>query len=364
MSVAQKEWPLRGRILMAVISRTDGASRVRKPLRGGVALVTGGSRGIGRAIAYRLAMLGAAVSICGRDRAALEESARGLARIGRPVHTQIADVTKAAEVSELVAKTEAALGLITILVNNAGIGIFGPAHERTETDWDRVLDTNLKSVFLVARAVTPSMIQRGTGDIINISSLAGRNTFAGGGIYCASKWGLMGLTGCMAEDLREHGIRVSVICPGSVATEFSGREQKNAAKALQPEDVAHAVEAIVTQKPGSFLSEIQLRALRILRGAGPEGMACREIGERMITHDPDITRLLDRMEKRGLITRERQKDDRRVVKTRITPQGLELLKPLDQPMRDLHKRQFRHMAGTRLKTLRDLLEGIRAGKQE
>jgi DNA-binding MarR family transcriptional regulator len=114
----------------------------------------------------------------------------------------------------------------------------------------------------------------------------------------------------------------------------------------------------------SELTGTQYNVLRILRGAGLEGLACREIGDRMITHDPDITRLLDRMEKRGLITRERQKDDRRVVKTRITPHGLELLKPLDQPMRDLHKRQFQHMAGTRLKTLHDLLEEIRAGKQE
>ncbi len=114
----------------------------------------------------------------------------------------------------------------------------------------------------------------------------------------------------------------------------------------------------------SELTGTQYNVLRILRGAGPEGMACREIGDRMITHDPDITRLLDRMEKRGLITRERQKDDRRVVKTRITPHGLELLKPLEQPMRDLHKRQFRHMAGARLKTLHDLLEETRAGKKE
>src|SRR5437879_12435609 len=126
MSVAQKEWPLRGRILMAVISRTDGASRVRKPLRGGVALVTGGSRGIGRAIAYRLAMLGAAVSICGRDRAALEESARGLARIGRPVHTQIADVTKGADITDLIANTEAQLGPITIRLPTASIDMFAP----------------------------------------------------------------------------------------------------------------------------------------------------------------------------------------------------------------------------------------------
>jgi len=112
------------------------------------------------------------------------------------------------------------------------------------------------------------------------------------------------------------------------------------------------------------LTGTQYNVLRILRGAGPEGLACRGIGERMITHDPDITRLLDRMEKNGLITRERQKDDRRVVKTRITPRGLELLKPLDQPMRDLHKRQFRHMAGGRLKTLYGLLEEIRREQQE
>src|SRR5437588_6105899 len=92
--------------------------------------------------------------------------------------------------------------------------------------------------------------------------LAGRNTFAGGGLYCASKWGLLGLSGCMMEDLREHGIRVSVVCPGSVATEFSGSRPKDPAKALTPEDVAHAVETIVTQGPGSFLSEIQLRPLR------------------------------------------------------------------------------------------------------
>jgi DNA-binding MarR family transcriptional regulator len=106
----------------------------------------------------------------------------------------------------------------------------------------------------------------------------------------------------------------------------------------------------------------QYNVLRILRGAEPEGLACRAIGDRMISHDPDITRLLDRMEKRGLITRERQTDDRRVVKTRITPQGLSLLKTLDQPIHDLHKRQFRHISTARLKTLFGLLEEVRARK--
>ncbi len=110
------------------------------------------------------------------------------------------------------------------------------------------------------------------------------------------------------------------------------------------------------------LTGAQYNVLRILRGAEPSGLACRAIGERMISHDPDMTRLLDRMEKRGLITRARQCDDRRVVKTRITAQGLSLLKTFDQPVYDLHKRQFRHMSATRLKILYDLLEEVRVRK--
>jgi DNA-binding MarR family transcriptional regulator len=109
----------------------------------------------------------------------------------------------------------------------------------------------------------------------------------------------------------------------------------------------------------SGLTMTQYNVLRILRGAEPQGLACRGIGERLISHDPDMTRLLDRMDKRGLITRERQKDDRRVVKTRITAQGLALLKNLDQPVRELHQSQFQHMSATRLKTLAKLLEEVR-----
>jgi DNA-binding MarR family transcriptional regulator len=106
------------------------------------------------------------------------------------------------------------------------------------------------------------------------------------------------------------------------------------------------------------LTAAQYNTLRILRGAEPEGLACSSIAERMISHDPDMTRLLDRMEKRSLITRERQKDDRRVVKARITPQGLELLKTLDQPVHELHKRQFQHVPGARLKLLIELLDQV------
>jgi 3-oxoacyl-[acyl-carrier protein] reductase len=227
-----------------------------------VALVTGASRGIGFAIARRLGQMGARVSICGRDQSKLDQSAATLRSEGIAALALQADVARGDQVSSLVQKTQQELGPIDILVNNAGTGLFGPFHEFGEAEWDTILDTNLKSVFLVSRAVAPEMIRRQTGHIINISSLAGKNTFANGAIYCASKWGLMGLTGSMAEDLRGYGIRVSAICPGSVATEFPGQGHKNPAKILQPDDVAHAVAALVTQAAGSFISEVHIRPTR------------------------------------------------------------------------------------------------------
>ena len=231
----------------------------RASLSGKVALVTGGNRGIGKAIALQLAALGADLAICGRDDSALRAAAEDLRASGARVHSQKADVTQSSDVTGLIQQTEAALGPISILVNNAGMGLFGPLHEKTEADWDTLMNTNLKSMFLVSRAVIPGMIQRSSGDIVNISSLAGKNTFAGGALYCASKWGVQGLSGCLAEDLRAHGIRVSTVCPGSVFTDFSGRGPKDPRKVLTAADVAHAVAMIVTQGPQSFISEVHLR---------------------------------------------------------------------------------------------------------
>jgi 3-oxoacyl-[acyl-carrier protein] reductase len=230
-----------------------------KPLEAKVALITGASRGIGLAIARSLAAMGARLALCARDPGRLIAVAAEFERHGIPVLAVPADVSRPADIAALVQKTEHSLGPIEILINNAGIGVFGPIQEATEANWDAVLDTNLKSVFLLCRAVAPGMIARRGGHIVNIASLAGKNAFAGGAIYCASKWGLLGLTECVAEDLRAHGIRVSAVCPGSVATDFSPHSKKDPRKMLQPEDIAHAVEMILTQAPQSFISEVLLR---------------------------------------------------------------------------------------------------------
>ena len=229
------------------------------PLAGQVALITGSSRGIGLAIARRLGHLGAAVSLCARHEQPLEAACQLLVGEGIRAFAVSADVTRAADVAELVQATSRQLGDIDILVNNAGIGWFGPLHEATEADWDGGINTNLKAPFLLMREVAPGMIRRRTGHIIQIASLAGKNAFAGGGVYCASKWGLLGMTYSAAEDLRRFGIRASVICPGSVLTEFSPHEGKDPGKMLRPGDVAHAVEMLVLQRPQSFISEVLLR---------------------------------------------------------------------------------------------------------
>jgi 3-oxoacyl-[acyl-carrier protein] reductase len=230
-----------------------------KPLDGKIALVTGASRGIGLAIARRLASMGVRVGLCGRDAKRLESAANDCRRAGSEAVAVSADITRTDEIAKLVEATERALGPIEILVNNAGIGYFAPVQDSDTSKWDDVLDTNLKAVFLLSHAVAPGMMRMGSGHIVNIASLAGKNVFAGGAVYCASKWGLLGLTGCMAEDLRAHGIRVSAICPGSVATDFSSPSGRDTSKMLQPDDVAHAVAAILTQAPKSFISEVLMR---------------------------------------------------------------------------------------------------------
>ena len=243
---------------------TKTVSRSHPPLAGQVAVVIGAGRGIGRAIALTLAELGAHTVLCGRSREALEQTAAAIRNSGGKSSVKSSviecDVTDLHSVEALADRIERTFHRIDILVNNAGIGgAGGPLHQLAPDEWDRLLNTNLRGVYYCIRVLAPIMIKARTGHIINISSLAGKNALPNGAAYAASKWGLNGLTYSVAEELRAHNIRVSVICPGSVHTEFSPHPGKNAEKMLQASDVAHAVAMIVTQAPQSFASEILLR---------------------------------------------------------------------------------------------------------
>jgi len=225
-----------------------------------VALVTGAGRGIGAAIAATLADLGAAVVLCGRTRAPLDSTAAAISKAGHRAEALECDVMDLRSVEAAAAHVEKSFGRLDILVNNAGVGGFGgPLHQLPPEAWEQVLNTNLRGVYYCIRAFAPLMIRARTGHIINISSLAGKNALPNGAAYAASKWGLNGLSYSVAEELRVHNIRVSVVCPGSVDTELTPHTGKDKSKMLRPEDVAHTVAMLVTQAPQSFVSEILLR---------------------------------------------------------------------------------------------------------
>ena len=225
-----------------------------------IAVVTGAGRGTGRAIAIELGKMGAKVAVASRSRSELEETAR-LAGSASVVPT---DMRKREEVERMLEFVATTLGPVDILVNAAGVGIFGPVVEFSEEDFEILIQTNLKGIFLACRYVLPSMIKRQTGHIINIASIAGKVGSANRAVYCASKFGVMGFTESLAEEVRSHSIRVSVICPGSTDTAFSPEDKrgKSREKMLQPADVAHAVRMLVTQEQNSFISEIVMRPTR------------------------------------------------------------------------------------------------------
>lgn len=230
-------------------------------LSGSVAVVTGGSRGIGLAIARKLSAMDVAVVITARDESMAQQVANDLTTGGHRAEGIRCDVTDIESVNALGDHVRSKYGRVDILVNNAGIyGPSGILHDLPPDDWNAVLNTNLRGVYYVSRAVVPLMIKTGAGHIINISSLAGKNPLPHGAAYAASKWGLNGLSYSMAEELRSHNIRVSVICPGSVNTDFGQRRSgRDAEKMLKPEDVAHVVAALVTQASQSFVSEVLIR---------------------------------------------------------------------------------------------------------
>lgn len=225
-----------------------------------VAIITGASRGIGEAVSRRLAQMGAHVVLCARDKQRLEAVRQAIADSGGSAETASLDLASEPAIAALGADLRARHRRCDILVNNAAIGYdSGPLHQMDPADWNRLMATNLRAPYLMIRAVAPLMIERGAGHIVNISSLAGHYPLKNGAAYSASKWGLNGLTYSVAEELREHGVRVSVVAPGSVNTEFGGHRLPNAETKIQPDDVADVVAMLVTQRPQSFVSEVLIR---------------------------------------------------------------------------------------------------------
>ncbi|MCW2961381.1 MAG: family oxidoreductase [Thermoleophilia bacterium] len=224
-----------------------------------IAIVTGASSGIGRSIATQLAGAGARVVVAARRAPELDQLVTEL-----PGALAVeCDVTSEADVARLVAEVTAAHGRVDVLINNAGVGSFAPVVETTLEDWQRMLDVNLTGSFLCARAVLPAMLERGDGWIVNVCSDVSRRVFAGGGGYCASKYGQYALGLALGAECRPRGVRVGAILPGMVQTEFAnGKPDERNDWILQPRDVAEAVLFMVTRPAHAVVDELTIHPVQ------------------------------------------------------------------------------------------------------
>ena len=226
------------------------------------ALITGATEGIGRATAFALGRAGYQVGVCARTPSKLRTLLDELTTAGITAAGYPADVGLEADVATLMSHLTAALGPIDVLINNAGIAVLKPFAELTLDEWDATMATNLRSLFLVTRAVLPGMRERRRGSIVNISSLAGRNGFAGGTAYTASKHAVLGFSRSLMLEVRADNVRVIAICPGSVDTPLMRTQTAFATrldKILQPEDVADTVLAALALPERAMISELDVR---------------------------------------------------------------------------------------------------------
>lgn len=227
-----------------------------------IAVVTGANRGIGAAIARKLASLGAHTVLVARDARQLQTVADEITHAGGSAECHPCDLTDPAEIEGLSQQVLRKHQRCEILVNNAGIGWFkGPLQTMPLADWDDIVAINLRAPYLMLRAFAPAMIEARRGHIINISSLAGKNPVPNGAAYAASKWGLNGMMISAAEELRQYQVRVSLVAPGSVRTEFGTglSSERSALGAIAPEDIADIVALLATQADQSFISEVLVR---------------------------------------------------------------------------------------------------------
>ena len=230
-----------------------------------VAVVTGGSRGIGLAIARTLLQRGARVAITATSDARLREATEDLAKVagGASVFSVRADVRNYAEVEQAFQAVATKFGGVDIVVNNAGVGIFRPVADLTVEEWRQMLDTNVSGVFHGCRAAVPLLQSRGGGWIINISSLSGTNPFPDGAAYCASKAAVNAFTEAFMQEVRHEGIRVAYVAPGSVRTDFTGRASSGSDEwKLAPEDVAQVVLDLMAHPTRSLPSRVEIRPAR------------------------------------------------------------------------------------------------------
>lgn len=225
-------------------------------LSGKTAMVTGGSRGIGLAIAHALSGSGANVVITGMKQKPLDDAVE---QLGPNAMAQNADVRDYASVERAVGAAAARFGGLDILVNNAGVGVFTPVSAMSVEQWHEVIDTNLTGVFYCCRAALPHLKKRGAGWIINISSLAGKNAFPEAAAYCASKSGLNAFSEALMQEVRHDGIRVAYVMPGSVNTNFAGHQSTGADWKLSPDDVAEVVVDLIGHPSRSLPSRVEIR---------------------------------------------------------------------------------------------------------
>ena len=228
-----------------------------------VAIVTGSTHGIGLAVARRLVASGADVVVSSRTAEKVTAIAKQLSDEGPGRAVGIAcDVRDADECASLVAGAVEAFGQLDVLVNNAGVGHMKSVKEMSLAEWRDQIDTNLGGVFYCSRAAIPHLSAGGDGWIINVGSLASRNSFAGGAGYNASKFGLLGMSEAMMLDLRFDGVRVSIVMPGSVQTDFGGLASTEKAWALQADDVALAVTQLLEFPEQALVSRVEMRPTR------------------------------------------------------------------------------------------------------